>query len=381
MVIEGVLRKDRRTKRLIARLRPGDIALIAHQDIDPLAAQSLADVRVAAVLNAEKSFSGRVPTTGTLLLLEKEIPVIDLNSEDAYQQLRDGRKVRLEMPSGRIFQDQICWQGTVLHAEDIRRQLTESRKRFGTLLEEFAENTLQHIKADGRWFLYPEEIVPIPEGLFAGRTAVVVTRGTGYREDLKAISNFLRDKKPVLIAVDGGADALLDLGFRPDFIVGDMDSLSERALHCGAQLIVHAYPDGRAPGLKRLETLGLKGTVFPIGGTSEDAAYILAERGGADLIVAVGSRFSALEFLEKGRKGMASTFLVRLRVGDRLVDAKGVRALYSSGLKGWHLWLLLAAGAFASGSLAYFSPGLWSYVRTLWLWVRTTLEQLWLHLT
>ncbi len=379
MTIEGILRKDRVTKRLILRLKRGNIALICHRDIDSIASQALLGAGVRCVLNCQTSFSGEIPTTGALFLLREKVPVVDLNGDDAFEKLKDGKTVTVDLTSGRVMQGEVQLQGTVLDEAQIEKSLEKARRRFKELVNEFAENTLTHLKAQGNRLLYAEEFLPVPPGLFAGRAAVVVIRGPGYKEDLRAIRNFIRDRKPVLIGVDGGADALLELGLRPDFIVGDMDSVSDEALRCGARLIVHGYEDGRAPGLNRLKEIGLEGAVFPSGGTSEDAGYLLAHNGGADVIIAVGARFSALEFLEKGRKGMASTFLVRLKVGDRLIDAKGVRVLYSSGFRWWHIGALVAAGAVAWATLVVTSPSLGQFVRTLWLWFRTSVEQLWLR--
>jgi uncharacterized membrane-anchored protein len=158
---------------------------------------------------------------------------------------------------------------------------------------------------------------------------------------------YISEYKPLLMGVDGGADALIEAGYKPDMIIGDMDSCSDRTLKSGAELVVHAYRDGRAPGLKRIEALGLQGVVFPALGTSEDAAMLLADSKGARLIVAVGTHASLVEFLDKGREGMASTFLTRLRVGPKLVDAKGVSRIYRSQVKGWHLMLLVLSGLLA----------------------------------
>ena len=171
----------------------------------------------------------------------------------------------------------------------------------------------------------------------------MVVRGYHYREDLAALRPYIREYRPVMVGVDGGADALIESGYTPHVIVGDMDSVSDGALRCGAELVVHAYRDGRAPGLDRLHRLGLEGIVFPAAGTSEDIAMLLADEGGASLIVAVGTHATLMEFLDKGRSGMASTFLTRLRVGSKLVDAKGVSRLYRSRISlSSLLWLVLA---------------------------------------
>jgi uncharacterized membrane-anchored protein len=168
-------------------------------------------------------------------------------------------------------------------------------------------------------------------------------RGYDHQRDLKALKHYIREYKPVLIGVDGGADALLEAGLKPHLIVGDMDAVSDAALATGAEVVVHAYPDGRAPGLARVQDLGIDAVTFPTSGTSEDVAMLLADENGASLIVAVGTHATLTEFLDKGRSGMASTFLTRLRVGGKLVDAKGVTRLYRSRISAAALLLLVLA--------------------------------------
>ena len=155
---------------------------------------------------------------------------------------------------------------------------------------------------------------------------------------------------------DGGGDAF-ECGYRPDLFVGDMDSVSDRALLQAREVVVHAYSDGRGiPGRERLEKLGVQYRVFSSPGTSEDIALLMAYELGAALIVAIGAHSSVLEFLEKGRKGMSSTFLVRLKVGDRLVDAKGVSRLYAPRSPATLLPVVLAAGLMPLLTLSAFSP-------------------------
>jgi uncharacterized membrane-anchored protein len=178
-----------------------------------------------------------------------------------------------------------------------------------------------------------------------GRHALVIARGYRHREDLHTLRAYIREFKPVLVAVDGGADALLEAGYRPHLIVGDMDSVSDRALTCGAEIVVHAYADGAAPGLERVRELGLDSVLCPATGTSEDIALLLTDELGARLIVAVGMRYTLVEFLDKGRPGMASAILTRMRVGDKIVEPKGVSRLYQSRISTSWLVLLVVAAA------------------------------------
>jgi uncharacterized membrane-anchored protein len=220
-----------------------------------------------------------------------------------------------------------------------------ARANMGPELERFAENTVDYVRRDLELLTGALEL-PATDCDFVDRHVLIVVRGSDYKEDLSLLrqSGYLRDVKPVLIGVDGGADALLEVGAVPDIIIGDFDSVSETALRCGAQLIVHGYTDGRAPGAKRLDDLELPYTVFAAPGTSEDIAMLLAYEEGAELMVAVGTHTSMVEFLDKGRAGMASTVLVRMKVGDALVDAKGVSRLYHTSVRTRDLvWMILAA--------------------------------------
>ncbi len=356
------------------RLKKGDIAVVAHADLDPVAAEALTRCQVAAVVNTQPTLTGRFPTTGSLILLRHGVPIAEVTEPDAFEKLREGKKAILDLDRKVLVQDSVVFPIRLLSEAEVQQRLQEAERNLTEVLEDFAANTLAYLRQEGKRLLAASIPLPPLRTKVAGRPVLIVVRGHSYREDLLAIRSFIRDRRPVLIGVDGGADALLELGWRPDIILGDMDSVSEQALRSGAELVVHAYPDGRAPGLKRVRELGLDAHVFPIGGTSEDAAMLLAYEAGAELIVMVGSHASVVEFLEKGRQGMASTFLTRLRVGHKLVDAKGVSALYSSGIRWWHIFSVLVLGTLLGAWLIHLSPTLQTYLRPLWLWLRTSLE-------
>ena len=222
--------------------------------------------------------------------------------------------------------------------------MAEARAGIVTQIEAFAANTMEFLKREHE-LLVDGVALPDLRTKMDGRHVLVVVRGYHYREDLAALRPYIREYRPVMIGVDGGADALLEAGYVPDAIVGDMDSVTDETLRCGAELIVHAYADGHAPGLARIKDLGLTGAVCPAAGTSEDVALLLADGKGASLIVAVGTHWTLEEFLDKGRSGMASTFLTQLRVGTKIVNAKGVSRLYRSRISGWALIVLALAAA------------------------------------
>ena len=373
--IQGVVRLDRRTKNLTKRLRPGDIAVIVHVDLDRVSAEALVACRVAAVVNVTDSISGRYPNLGPEILVEAGIPLLDSIGREVFSILREGEIVRID--GGVLYRDsEEIAKGIPHDSESVAELMDEARAGLSTQLEAFTANTMEYLRRERDLLLdgvgVPEIHTPID-----GRHVLIVVRGYDYRDDLTALRPYIREYRPVLIGVDGGADALVESGYQPDIIVGDMDSVRDETLKGGAEVVVHAYRDGRAPGSERLERLGVDSIEFPAAGTSEDVAMLLADSKGASLIVAVGTHNSLIEFLDKGRPGMASTFITRLRVGAKLVDAKGVGRLYRSRVSTFQVVALAVAGLFALG-MALVAIGaddvLWSILRARWsdfvYWIR-----------
>lgn len=338
----GSVRMDKRTKNLTKRLRPGDVAVIDHLDIDRVAAEGLVACRPAAVVNASSSISGRYPNLGPGILVEAGVPLLDAVGPEVFGRIHEGDHVVLD--GDVLLRDgAVVAKGLLLDTAAVEDAMEEARAGLSVQLEAFASNTMEYLRQE-RDLLIDGVGVPDISTPIDGRHVLIVVRGYSYKEDLQTLRPYIREYRPVLIGVDGGADALLEMGYRPDLIVGDMDSVSDEALSAGAEVVVHAYRDGRAPGLERVEALGVDPVVFPATGTSEDVAMLLADDKGASLIVAVGTHVTLVEFLDKGRAGMASTFLTRLRVGGKLVDAKGVSRLYRSRISTWQLVLLVSSG-------------------------------------
>ena len=353
-VVTGIARTDRRTKDLIARLQRGDIAVIDHLDLDRVAAEGLVEAGVSAVINASRSISGRYPNVGPMLIAAAGIMLIDGVGPGTLDRIPDGSEIHLEDGRIRIGADVVA-AGTVQTLHQLSEQVEAAKATIGAELARFAENTLEYMQAE-QYLLLESPTVPDLAVDVRGRHVLIVVRGDQFREDLHALTGYIRNLRPVIIAVDGGADAVLAAGHRPDIIVGDFDSVSTASLHCGAQLIVHAYPDGRAPGAARLDALGSSYSQFALAGTSEDIAMIMAYEKGADLIVAVGTHVSLVDFLDKGRPGMASTFLTRLKVGPILVDAKGVNKLYQAPVRRRDLALLVMVALLVFAILLFVAP-------------------------
>lgn len=343
MPITGTAKIDYKTKNLIKRLKPGDIAIIHHEDLDEVGALSLVNCKVKAVINAQKSITGRYPNPGPEMLANANIPILDDAGEDIMS-LEEGSVIKIE-DDGKIYcENKLIGEGVFLTPEIIKSKMEDAKRNIENSLDEFINNTLDYAKKE-KYLIMGGVSIPDINTPINGRHVLIVVRGNNYKDDLAATKTYIDEVRPVLVGVDGGADALLDYGYTPDIIIGDMDSVSDNALRIckDKDIIVHAYPDGRSPGLERLRKLGLDAKIFTSPGTSEDIAMLLSYEKGADLIVAVGTHSSMIDFLEKGRKGMGSTFLVRLKVGSILVDAKGVSKLYNQRLRPSYMLGIFAA--------------------------------------
>jgi uncharacterized membrane-anchored protein len=369
--VHGTARLGKRTKDLVKRLDSGDVAVIDHRNLDRIAAEELIASGVRAVINVSPSSDGSYPNVGPLTLVRAGVPLIDVEDRALFDRLSDGDPLVLDRGRVRVA-GRVVAEGRQLEADDLARELDEQRRRIDSALHAFTENTMAHIREEGE-LLSGTIDFPETRTIFRDRHALIVVRGTDHMKDLRALRAYIRDVRPVLVGVDGGGDAILKEGLRPDLVLGDMDSAREETLRSGAELIVHAYPDGRAPGAERLSKLGLEHTVVPAAGTSQDVAMLLASEKGASLIVSVGAHFNLTEFLDKQRSGMSSTFLTRLRVGETLVDAKGVSRLYNPGLGLAQMALFFGVAALLLIVVVLTTPALQDLFDLLWLKIKVLL--------
>jgi uncharacterized membrane-anchored protein len=385
---EGLARVDARTKLLVQRAQPGDIAVIDHEDLDRMAAEALIHAGVAGVVNASRSISGRYPNLGPLMLVRAGIPVIDSFGPLLLRKVREGDAVRMR-GDRLLVGEHLVGVGIRQSEPAIREAMAEAQVALAERFEGFAANTVDFMQRERDLLFGGAGLPPIAHDL-SRRPVLVVVRGSNYKEDLAVLGPYIRDVRPVIVGVDGGADALIEAGYHPDLILGDMDSVSDDALRLAlaggrrrlfrrklpTEIVLHAYRDGRAPGRARLEALGVPFAAVQAAGTSEDLAYLLAHEKGAEAIVAVGSHGNLREFLDKGREGMASTFLVRLRVGEILMDAKGVSRVYSPRIRTRDGLFLVGAAIAAMAAVIVVSPPLRLYVIQLFEQFRQWLFEL-----
>jgi uncharacterized membrane-anchored protein len=323
--ITGTVRVDRRTKRLAGRVRPGDIALIDDLDLDRTAAEALLAARVGAVLNARPSSSGRYPNLGPDLLVRAGVALVDDLGHGVFQQLRDGDEITVS--GNTVLRDgSPVAYGVRQDVDSVAKAMADARDGLAVQLEAFAATAVEYVRRGRGQFLDGFSLPPLRTPV-AGRPCVVVLRPTD-RAEFARLAPYLADARPVLIGVDGGADALLTAGYRPDLVVGDLEAVSDRGLTCGAELVVRAGLDGRTPALARLGRLNLRAAAVTSAATPEDFALLLADAARASLIVAVGGHAGLTELLDRGRAGAASAFLTRLKLGATLVDAGTVARLH-----------------------------------------------------
>ena len=369
--IIGPARKGKKTKLLVEHLQPGDIAVIDHKDLDELAAASLCKQKISAVINVDSSMTGRYPNNGPGRLAEAKVIHLDQLGSELFDQIEEGELLTIR-GDGVYRQDQLLARGRVMSESLILKQMAVAEDNLNEMLDDFVQNTLDYALKEKSLILGVLDFPQLRTD-FLNRQALVVVRGQSYREDLQAIKHYVDEMKPVLIGVDGGADALIEFGYTPDLVVGDMDSVSDQALMRARERVVHAFADGRAPGLERIKELGLSAVIMQAPGTSEDIAMLLAYEKGAKLIAAVGTHSNMIDFLEKGRKGMASTFLVRLKVGSRLVDARGVSQLYRNRVSGRSLIILALAACIPALALALANPTIGHVFRLIAMRLRLVL--------
>lgn len=340
--IIGTARVDRDVDRLLRRVGPGDIAVLDVLDLDRVTADALVDAGVVGVVNASPSISGRYPNLGPEVLLANNIALVDNAGPEAFKKVKDGAKVRLH--DGGVYSgDRRLVHGVERTDEEVADLMHDAKVGLVHHLEAFAGNTIEFIRSESPLLIDGIGIPDIDVDVYR-RHVVVVADGPGAAEDLKALKPFVKEYQPVLVGVGAGADILRAGGYRPQLIVGNPEQMSAEVLRCGAQVVLPADADGHAGGLERIQDLGIGAMTFPAAGSASDLALLLVEHHGASLIVTAGQSANIEDFFDRTRaQSNPSTFLTRLKVGEKLVDAKAVATLYRSHISGGAIALLVLA--------------------------------------
>lgn len=344
--VVGTARVDRDIDRLLRRVGPGDIVVMDALDLDRITADALVEAHIAGVVNASPSISGRYPNLGPEVLVANNITLIDSTGPDVFKKIKDGSKIRLH--SGGVYSgDRRLIHGVERDDEEIADLMHDAKTGLVAHLEAFAGNTIEFIRSESPLLIDGIGIPDVEVDLYR-RHVVVVTDGPGAEDDLKALKPFIKEYQPVLVGVGGGADTLQKAGYLPRLIVGNPEQMSAEVLKCGAQVVLPADSDGHANGLERIQDLGIGAMTFPAAGSAADLALLLVDHHGASLIVTVGHSASIEEFFDRSRQqSNPSTFLTKLKVGEKLVDAKAVATLYRNNISGGAIAMLVVAVLFA----------------------------------
>jgi uncharacterized membrane-anchored protein len=340
--VVGTARVDRDIDRLLRRVEPGDIVVLDALDLDRATADALVDANIAGVVNASPSISGRYPNLGPEVLVSNGVVLIDEAGLEVFKKIKDGAKIRLH--NGGVYSgDRRLILGTERTDQEIVDKMHEAKSGLVAHLEAFAGNTIEFIRSESPLLIDGVGIPDIDVDLYR-RHVVVVAEEPNAADDLKSLKPFIKEYQPVLIGVGSGADVLRKAGYRPQLIVGDPEKMSVEVLKSGAQVVLPADADGHAPGLERIQDLGVGAMTFPAAGSAADLALLLADHHGASLIVTAGHTASIEEFFDRTRQqSNPSTFLTRLKVGEKLVDAKAVATLYRSRVSGGAVAMLVLA--------------------------------------
>jgi uncharacterized membrane-anchored protein len=338
--VVGTARVDRDIDRLLRRVGPGDIVVLDVLDLDRITADALVDADIAAVINASPSVSGRYPNLGPEVLVTNGVTLIDETGPEVFKKVKDGAKVRLY--NGGVYSgDRRLIRGTERTDHEIADLMQEAKSGLVAHLEAFAGNTVEFIRSESPLLIDGIGIPDIDLDL-RRRHVVVVADEEHAADDLKQLKPFIKEYQPVLVGVGTGADVLRKAGYRPQLIVGDPCHLSTEVLKSGAQVVLPADADGHAPGLERIQDLGVGAMTFPAAGSPTDLALLLAHHHGAALLVTAGHSANIETFFDRTRQhSNPSTFLTRLRVGEKVVDAKAVATLYHNRISGGAIALLI----------------------------------------
>ena len=340
--VVGTARVDRDIDRLLRRVGPGDIAVIDIRDLDRITADALLEADVAGVVNAAPSISGRYPNLGPEVLVANGITLIDEAGPEVFKKVKDGARIRLHN-SGVYSGDRRLILGAERNDHEIADLMQEAKSGLVAHLEAFAGNTIEFIRSESPLLIDGIGIPDIDVDVNRRHVVVVAEEVTAATE-LKNLKPFIKEYQPVLIGVGTGADVIRKAGHRPALIIGNPDTISTDALKSGAQVVLPADADGHAPGLERIQDLGVGAMTFPAAGSAADLALLLLHHHGAALIVTVGHTASIDEFFDRTKaQSNPSTFLTRLKVGEKLVDAKAVSTLYRSRISAGAIAFLVLA--------------------------------------
>lgn len=341
--LQGTLRDCTTDGKGLKKFSPGDFAVIDAADISRQEAQALVDVNPAAVINVERFSTGSIPNYGPYMLLDADARLIEGVGQDFVAAFKDGKKARITEDGTVYIGEKALGSGTVVERVRAEKNFEEAQRNLVDRMEAYFGNSIQFIHSEGPLLI---DGLGIPDAgvEMQGRKVLVVSPAEEHRAKIKLLRNFIREYEPVIVGVGAAADSLLDMGYQPDIVIANPEDVKSETLRSGARVILPAGPDGVAPGLERIQDLGVGAVTFPASTDSAtDLALLLADFHRADLIVQVGGSVDLDDIFADHEHATPAALLARMKAGTRLVDADAVISLYTAPAAsnlGW-LWALL----------------------------------------
>ena len=312
------------TRRVAARLEVGDIAVIDQLDLDLVSAQALVAARPAAVVNVRSSLSGRHPALGAAAVVESGILLVDDVGPGLLSVVRDGQTIRLH--DGSLYDAKtMLGHGAVRERTDVEAAQTRARVGMAGRLEAVGADMAGYFRAHEGLLLEGVGLPPVQLKV-KGRPVLIVPPGDRAATEVRALRAWVRERRPVVISADAGAESAVAARVRPDLVIGPSGSAKIRKAE---RLVAEDLPEGLS---------------------ATEVAVLLAVAGEAGLVVLAGAPASYDELLDRDRETAASLFAVRLRAGDRLVDAAAVAALQRPAVSLLGALAVAAAGLIAVGA-------------------------------
>ncbi len=350
--VTGTARVGTPTSSVLPLLRPGDIAVIDHVDLDRDTATALVEAGVRAVVNAAPMISGRYANLGPEVLAEAGVLLVHQVGKDGIGRIQDDQQIRLldgvvyaVLPDG---QDEEIASGRAIDLDEVHHEMDRAHGDLVAHIDALAHPTGDSPRREQELLLGGRGL-PDTTTQLAGRPVVVVARTD--HADLQAIGPFVREQAPVVVAVGACANDLLGLSWAPDVVVvtaGDPGSMpSADALRVATDVVLMAPRGSSLAEQATIEAVASAPHLVDSSATAEDLALLLAYHHDAALIVGVGLGARLEDFLGGQSAARTSSFATRLKVGDRLVDAAAVRALYAGRPASGQVALVVLAGIVA----------------------------------
>lgn len=373
--VTGTARVGRDPLLLAPRLRPGDVAVIDRTDLDRASAHQLIAAGVSGVVNAGAIVSGRYPAPGGQLLSAAGIVVIDQAERSAA--IKDGATIRL--CEGEVWcGDEVVAQGREVDSRTVELLMEQAQQGLADHVESFTRTSAEFLRREHGLLL---DGADPPRLATRVRDRPVVLAAAATRPtDIAPLRRYLAEQHPVVVAVDQAAQTLTDARIHVDVVVltGDAGQLpvSAAVLHGARDVVVCADGDDveDTPITRELAGLGVSAERIDGPAATADMALLLIDAHDPTHILGVGLHPSLIDIVDRHRRGAAAGYLIRLKVGPRLVDAQTAAGLYGAGPSTWQPVLVLLAGLVAVAVALAVTPDGQVWWSALLDWVRDRVE-------